>query len=38
MAVQSTLNKGGGTIFVIEFPLEGDDGIEEAVLMDDEEN
>ena len=36
--IQAQENKGGGTIFVIEFPLEGDDGIEEAVLMDDEEN
>ena len=31
-------NKGGGTVFVIEFPLESDDGVEEAVLMDDEDN
>ena len=29
-------NKGGGTVFTIEFPL-GDSDIEEAVLMDDDE-
>jgi signal transduction histidine kinase len=29
-------NKGGGTVFTIEFPL-GESDIEEAVLMDDNE-
>jgi len=33
---QAQENKGGGTVFVIEFPLEGEEGVEEAVLMDDE--
>ena len=34
--IQAQENKGGGTVFVIEFPLEGEEGVEEAVLMDDE--
>lgn len=34
--IQAQENKGGGTVFVIEFPLAGEEGVEEAVLMDDE--
>ena len=34
--IQAQENKGGGTVFVIEFPLEGEENVEEAVLMDDE--
>ena len=34
--IQAQENKGGGTVFVIEFPLEGEEGVKEAVLMDDE--
>ena len=34
--IQAQENQGGGTVFVIEFPLEGEEGVEEAVLMDDE--
>lgn len=34
--IQAQENKGGGTVFVIEFPLEGEEGVEEAALMDDE--
>lgn len=34
--IQAQENKGGGTVFVVEFPLEGEEGVEEAVLMDDE--
>ncbi len=34
--IQAQENKGGGTVFVIEFPLKGEEGVEEAVLMDDE--
>ena len=30
-------NAGGGSVFTITIPLQKDDDVEEAVLMDDEE-
>ena len=31
-------NAGGGSVFTITLPLDNDDDVEEAVLMDDEDN